>query len=176
MSKRSKKNLPYLIDSRLGDVIGVIQVLGSTQWHAIMPEHWYRYFGKAHSDPTGEWKPVFEEHPEFFQIEKNGDVALRWRFAYPRTYDPRKNIDYTPEQRDLELTPEERDKLHRRPLSAEQISALMNIAIELHARQVAQQQESRWLVPILASFTGGLLGALLGFAGAILAARIKGTP
>jgi len=170
---RLSKNLPYLIDSRLGDVIGVIQVLGSTQWHAIKPEHWARYFGEPHSEPR-EWKPVFEQHPEFFQIEKNGDVALRWRFAYPRTYDPRKNIDYTPEQRDLELTPEEREKLHRRPLSAEQVDALMNVAIELHARQVAQHQESRWWIPIVTSLVGALVGAVLGFVGVILAAYLKG--
>lgn len=172
MSKHSK-NLPYLIDSRLGDVIGAIQVLGTTVWGSIMPEHWHQYFGNAHSTLNGEWNSVFQQHPEFFLIKKDGAAALKWRHAYLRTYNPQTDIDYAPDQRNLELTPEERDKLHRRPLRAEQISALMNIAIELHARQVAQQQESRWLVPIVASFTGGLLGALLGFVGAIFAARIK---
>ena len=173
MSKRVSK-LPYLLHSaRLGDVIGAIQVLGSTPWHAIKKEHWDQYFGSAHSTLDGGWGSVFHQHPEFFRVEKNEDVALRWRFAYERTYDPRKGFDYTPEQRDTQLTEEQKAKLHRKPLSAEQVGALMNIAIELHARALAQEQESRWWVPIVLSFSGALLGAILGFLGAILAAHIK---
>src|SRR6185503_11523392 len=119
---------PYLGHSaRLGDVIGAIQVLGSTPWHAIKKEHWDLYFGSAHSTGDGQWDVVFEQHPEVFRVAENGDVALRWRFAYDRSFDPRKGIDYTPEQRDL-LTDDERDKLHRKPLSADQVGALMNIA------------------------------------------------
>jgi hypothetical protein len=70
-------------------------------------------------------------------------VALKWRFAFEKTYDPRTNIDYTPEQRDGNLTPQQKEKLHHRPLSADQVSVLMNIAIELHARALAHAQDVR---------------------------------
>jgi hypothetical protein len=80
------------------------------------------------------WTSVFQQHPEFFLFEGNGDAALKWRHAYPRAYDPRKHIDYTPEQVE-QLSIDESGVLHRRPLSAEQVDALMNVAIELHARE-----------------------------------------
>jgi hypothetical protein len=167
------KTSPYLINSnRLGDVIGAIQVLGSFPWHAIKKEHWERHFGFAHS-PDGLWDVVFEEHPEFFRIEKNGDVALRWRFAYERTYDPTKNRDYTPAQRDTKLTKMQREKLHRRPLGTDQISALMDVAVELHGRALAQAQDKRWKIPLYSSFAGGLLGAILGAVGSVVAALLK---
>lgn len=164
---------PYLEHSaRLGDVVGAIQVLGSAPWHAIRKDHWERFLGRAHSTPDGAWQAVFEEHPEVFRLEPNGDIALRWRFAYVRNFDPWKHIEYTPEQREA-LSEKEKAELHRKPLTADQISALMNIVVELHARALAQAQESRWWIPIASSFAGGLLGATLGFFGAIGAAYIK---
>jgi hypothetical protein len=159
----------YLADSgRLGDVIGAIQVLASFPYHAIRGEHWAKHFGAPLSSRDGQWNEIFREHPEFFRIEQNGEVALKWRFAFERTYDPRTNIDYTPEQRDANLTLEQKEKLHRRPLGTDQISALMKIAVELHSRALAQAQDVRWKIPLLTSFAGGLIGALLGFIGALI--------
>lgn len=78
---------------RLGDVAGAIQVLGSFPYHAIISRHWDQFFGKPLSSHDGRWDAVFEEHPEFFRVEPKGEVALRWRFASERTYDPATNID-----------------------------------------------------------------------------------
>jgi hypothetical protein len=63
---------------------------------------------------------------------------------------------------------EQKEKLHRRPLGTDQISALMKIAVELHSRALAQAQDVRWKIPLLTSFAGGLIGALLGFIGALI--------
>ena len=158
--------------ARLGDVISLIQVLATTSWHAIKEEHWEYYFGKPQS--ADHWKPVLLEHPEFFRVENNGDAALKWRWAYERTFDPQRLQHYElSEIRDMPI--EEKKKLHREPLTPEQVSTLMNAAIELHARALAQQQESRWWIPIAWSFGGGLLGAILGVLGAIGAALLKKT-
>jgi hypothetical protein len=165
---------PYLAHrARLGDVIAAIQILGSFPWHAIRKEHWEQHFQTAKSTSDGTWDLVFAEHPEFFLVTSDGDVALRWRFAHQRTFDPRKGIDYTPEQRDAQLNDDEKSKLHRRPLSPDQVGALLKVAIELHTRDLAQAQDLRWRIPIIASFAGGLIGAILGTAGAIIAASIK---
>ncbi len=44
---------------------------------------------------------------------------------------------------------------------SDQIEALMKTAIELHSREVAHQQERRWLTPLLFALLGIILGAVL---------------
>lgn len=159
-----KFDSPYLQHtSRLGDVIGAIQVLGSTPWHAIRKEHWEDFLGRASSTSNERWDEVLQQHPEFFRIEKNGDAALRWRFAYARDFDPRKVVEYSPEQRNA-LTDEEKNKLHRKPLSPEQIETLIKAAIELHARALARVQDLRWWIPLVVGLVTGV-AAGLGFGG-----------
>src|SRR5215469_16988790 len=166
---------PYLTHSaRLGDVIAAIQVLGPFPFHAIIQNHWGRHFGTALSSPDGKWDAVFTQHPEFFRlIEPNGDVASRWRFAFERTYNPRTNIHYTPEERHTKLTEEQRNALDRTPLRLDQVSALLNLAVELHARALAQAQDVRWKLQAAIGFFAGLLVAGLGAAGAVIAALVK---
>lgn len=49
----------------------------------------------------------------------------------------------------------------------------MNVAIELHARALAQEQDVRWKLQLVASFAGGLIDAILGATGAVVAAWLK---
>ena len=156
----TKFESPYLKHSaRLGDVIGAIQVLGSTPWHAIMPKHWDDFLGKASSTADGKWDEILKEHTEFFRIEENGDAALRWRAAYHCNFNPRTFREYSPEEREA-LSEEEKKKLHRKPLTPEQIETLIRSATELHARALARLQDVRWWIPLAVGLIGGLLAGL----------------
>ena len=48
------------------------------------------------------------------------------------------------------------------------VVALMNLAIELHARALAQKQDSRWWIPIMIS----LLCALMSLCGALIGSSL----
>ncbi|RIH89095.1 hypothetical protein [Calidithermus roseus] len=49
----------------------------------------------------------------------------------------------------------------RRPLSPDEIATLTKTAIDLHARSIAHVQERRWLIPLLWSLLGTIVGIVL---------------
>jgi hypothetical protein len=61
-----------------------------------------------------------------------------------------------------ELPPTERLRISRDPLTAQDIKALIDTAVDLHSRALEQQRDKRWLVTMIASASGGLVGALVG--------------
>jgi hypothetical protein len=164
--------------NRLADVIAAIQTMGSFVYGSRELETWVEELG-APASPDTTWKDIFEQHPEFFRVsvvEKTKDkktvretwVTLRWRHAYVRRYHTVK-LEELPRAEADQMTREQRKILSRRPLKTEQIEALINTATELHSRAIAHSQERRWWVSLVLSFAGGLIGAILGFLGSILA-------
>lgn len=159
---------PYLKDpGRLRDVIAAIQVMGTHQWSHSKFEDWAKRIGPVSSAP--DWKTVFEEHHEFFRLDPDAPRAsLCWRYAYYKTFDARRGIELT-EAEIGKLTAAEKLDLGRKPLTADQIGTLLTTAIELHSRAIAEQQDRRWLSPLLFGVLGGVIGA----AGAVIAALLK---
>jgi hypothetical protein len=157
---------PYLKDNRLPDIVGALQVMGIYPWGGRKGEDWAKSLGKPLS--ATEWPSLFAQHPEFFRITSSGWVSLRWRHAYFRTFDPQLGRELTPVELSA-LAPPQKDDLTFRPLTSDQVEALMKTAIEFHTHAITHEQERRWLSPLLFS----LLGAVLAFAGAIIGAYLK---
>ena len=135
-------------------------------------DEWARRLKEPKS--AGNWENVFTDHPEFFVIWRdpndpsNANAMIRWRHSYDPTYDPETNRELTVQEREA-LSKEECDKLTGKPLTADQIEALLKTAIELHSRSIAHSQEIRWLTPYLL----GLLGAIIAMVGTILGILLK---
>jgi len=154
------KKSPYLEnDWRLADIIAAIQVMGAYPWASREVDSWTEKLGNPSSVETGDWAELFKEHPEFFRLS-DGWASLRWRHGYDRTYDAMKGCELTATER-AGLDKEARQKLTRKPLSAEQIEALMKTAVEFHSRAIAHAQEKRWLAPLLFGLLGIVVGAVL---------------
>jgi hypothetical protein len=116
----------------------------------------------ADESQAGHWKTVFEDHPEFFRLDTEREKAsLVWRRQYPRRYhvDQERHLSL---EEFKSLSAEEKDRVSRYPLTAEDIKALIDAAIKLHATAVASKQEKRWWVTLASSAIGGLVGALIG--------------
>jgi hypothetical protein len=149
---------PYLSSGRrLADVLAAIQVMGAYTFSSRKYDAWVDKLGEPLS--ANDWNGIFAEHPEFFRV--SGDwVSLRWRHGYDRTYSHEQARDLTHDEIAC-LSEEQRSKLTRKPLASDQIEALMKTAIELHSREVAHQQERRWLTPLLFGLLGIVLGSIL---------------
>ena len=106
--------------------------------------------------------------PEFFRLETNDShVAVWWHFAFEKNFDARDGRLYTPggEERKAAKRPRVHQEPHATvPLSTDEIGRLMNTAIELQSRALTQVQEAHWWVPILSSFLGVVVGAIIGVA------------
>jgi hypothetical protein len=149
---------PYLSNARrLGDVLAAVQVMGAYTFASRKCEAWAEKLGAPLS--ASAWNAVFGDHPEFFRV--NGEwVSLRWRHGYDRTFSSEQGRDLTHEEIG-NLTEAQKSELTRKPLSSDQIEALMKTAIELHSREVAFNQERRWLSPLLFGLLGIVIGTVL---------------
>src|SRR4051794_10765593 len=79
-------------------------------------------------------------------------VALRRRHAFPY-FDPVHMKDLT-DQEYRQMTATDKRTLTRRTLTSEQIESLLKLAVDLHAREIASQQEIRWLtIPLFGFLT-----------------------
>jgi hypothetical protein len=156
----STKASPYLENSlRLADVLTAIQVLGSYKWATRTPDAWQGSLGKVMSAES--WSEVFNEHPEFFRVNDEGKVTLRWRHGYDRAFSVKLARELSQAEIDA-LSPEERNsEISRRTLESTQIEALLKTAIELHERAIAHAEERRWLTPLLFGLLGTIVGVVL---------------
>lgn len=149
-------NYRYLQENRLQRVIAAITVLGlSHEYRRSAPEWVYRLTGSRAADQTLEqtqaWRDVFVEHPEFFrQSTTNRD---NFSLILRRVVD--------------------KDEGFRPPVSQELLKMLIDTAITIHGKQFSQQVDRRWPITMLVPFVGGLIGALLGLAGALGAHWLK---
>lgn len=162
-------NSPYLENKfRLADIIAALQILGSYTWASREWDNWEKKLGTPRS--AGNWKIIFNEHPEFFRVslpdKKNKEwVSLRWRHGYDKNFDIEQGKELSKSEFDLLekslLKQQLNERLTRKALTAEQIEALINTAIELHERTIAHKEEKRWLIPFLFAFVGIIIGAIL---------------
>jgi hypothetical protein len=168
------KKSPYLkSEKRLEDVIAGIQVLGAYEkWSSRRLKFWITLLGEDEQY----WKKVFEEHSEFFRINNVSEddenqedltddnsniyVSIRWRFAYPKTYDfeKKRELDETEYKG---LSKDEKNKLTRRPLTNEQIQSLIATAINLKEKAISDVETKKWWKPLLTGVFV-ILGALIG--------------
>jgi hypothetical protein len=157
---------PYLIKGRLADIIAALQVMAAATRPEAAIERWTDELSRSKNEyDMQRWTKVFIEHPEFFltyKFDNQLKAALRWRYVN-KLYDPKTGTEYTPQEKEA-LPREQRWALTTRPLGGEQVSTLLNTAIELHSRAVAEQAASRWWIPILTAvlgFIGAVAGAML---------------
>lgn len=123
---------PYLIDNRLADILAATPVLATYKWATRTPEKWTESLGEPMSAPN--WLQIFQQHPEFFRVNDEGKVTLRWRHGYDRNISVSQGRELSADE--LRTIPDEQrtNDLTRQPLDAAQIDALLKTAIELHAR------------------------------------------
>ncbi|GAB5489319.1 MAG: hypothetical protein Pars2KO_28890 [Parasphingorhabdus sp.] len=154
---------PYLLPGRLADVIAAITVLGSYRYYKLSfekaAERIVNDEGKA-----DHWKKVFEEHPEFFRIvEDRQKVSLVWRRSLKKNFDPKRGIEISRDEFD-QKTSKQKTELSRRPLSSEEITKLMDVAIRSHDRALEVSKHQKWWIPIAAAslgFVGALIGGII---------------
>jgi hypothetical protein len=166
---QKQEGSPYLTPGRLADVIAVLQIMAAGE----RPEREIRSWAKELSQSQDEhvierWNKVFTEHPEFFRVytiegQAHPKAALRWRYTN-KLYDQKTNKKYTAQQKEM-LSKEEQELLTTEPLTTEAIGTLINAAIELHGRAIAEATAAKWWVPLVAalpSFVGAIIGTLVG--------------
>lgn len=155
---------PYLKDdNRLADVIAALQAMATYKFYKLDFAKWAdRITG---DEKQGDhWKTVFLEHPEFFRLDsKREKASLVARRQHQKRFDVDSQAILTTEQF---YAAANQDRISRTPLNSDELSLLVNTAIELHSRAVAKAELSRWWIPVLS----GVLGFLGALAGAILAA------
>ncbi|MBU3023494.1 N-carbamoyl-L-amino acid amidohydrolase [Aestuariibacter sp. A3R04] len=157
-----KTNSPYLKADRLKDVIAAIQVTGKYAFYKLSPSDWSMRISGDNSK-SEYWKNVFSEHPEFFRFNGAGDkVSLAWRRSYRKRYsvDDERNLSF---EEFSNLNEEQKKRISRTPLTGDELSILINTAINLHTRAIEQNKEHRWLSSPLFSLLGVALGAFLGW-------------
>jgi hypothetical protein len=162
-------------------VIAAIQSLGNRGWGSARIPEFVRNIegiedltlGRARVEPSrasiDTWAELFREHPEFFKLYTVGEnvtVALVWRHVLSINYDPCSG-EVLPPDRLAAIVRNENfyNTYTRKPLTSEQVEVLINTAIEMHGRAIAQQQSRFLLLPIftaLLTTIGGFLGAYLG--------------
>lgn len=149
-------NSPYIRNpNRLADLIAAIQVLGTYRFASRKLEKWEARLGRTPVSAP-DWETVFIQHPEFFTIQDN-NISVVWRRSRERNYDTftGKLVSRETEMR-LEEEESENDekRLSRPPLNTAEISKLVDIAINLHEREIKHGQERRWWITAVIATVG----------------------
>ncbi len=130
---RKKRTWSYLSEGRLADVLALIQVLAlDVHTHRSDTGLLSELQGPPRSAET--WPKVAEHHPEFFRVKPAGEnrVSLIARHVTPKENDggrPSLPSDYT--------------------------SKLLQLAVELHDREVRRSQYWQVWVPVIVAITAG---------------------
>ncbi|MBB3059273.1 hypothetical protein [Microbulbifer rhizosphaerae] len=152
---RKQKNNPYLEPGRLGDILGLIQVLGLDSLvyrseSGIAEDEdrgGLRHELKATPSSGESWIAVAKEHPEFFRIDEGK--------GYPLSLICRHTHKTSPE-------------LKSEPFDKSIIYRLMELAIELHDREVRRSQKWTLYIPIWVAAISGvilIIRSIIGTAG-----------
>jgi hypothetical protein len=138
----SRKNTKYLKTGRLPDVLALIQVL------ALDPMTYRSETGNAEEKVLGlqgelqgipasesTWTAIAKEHPEFFRvnIDRESAVSLVARHVIPK------------------------NEKGKRVLPNEFVGKLLELAVDLHDRQIKLAERWTYLIPIWASLIGALV-------------------
>ncbi len=156
------KPSPYLSNQdRLADVIAAIQVMGTYKFYKLDFETWADRI-TADKSRANYWQQIFIEHPEFFRLDSEKKKAsLVWRRQYPKCFDVDRKIEISKDEFDT-LTAAQKLRISRTPMESGTIESLIKTAIDMHTRALQHQQDKRWLIPLLFTFLGGLIGAIIG--------------
>ena len=151
---------PYLKSGRLPNVIAAITTLGTYRYYKLSFEKCAeRICNKP--EEAHRWGQIFLEHPEFFRINPNNNMAsLVWRRQNPKLYDTRNHKEISRSDFD-NLNDHEKRRISRRPLAPAEITALIDVAINLHERALDQSKARKWWIPIFTavlSFIGAIAG------------------
>ena len=156
------KQSPYLANAdRLADVIAAIQAMGTYKFYKLDFTKWADRISADESKSTY-WQRVFTEHPEFFRLDTKREKAyLVWRRQYPKRFNTDTAKEITKEEFEA-LDDQKKLKISRNPLEPDTIEALIKTAIDMHSRALQHKQDKRWWIPLVVSFSGGLIGAIIG--------------
>ncbi len=126
------KQIKYLKDGRLEDVLALIQVLALDK-DSHRSEGGLRSELPARPNSAESWLQLAGEHQEFFRVVegKQYPISLVTRHV------------------------SEEAGQKRPPLSPEHTQALLNAAVELHDRQIRRSQRWTVLIPIWVAVIGG---------------------
>ncbi|EAQ12986.1 hypothetical protein RB2654_10828 [Rhodobacterales bacterium HTCC2654] len=140
--------------------------MGSYKFYKLDFDGWANRIGGPNK-PGSHWEVVLSEHPEFFRFnQERTKASLVWRRTFPRNY----NVDDEPERLpDHQISGRPYDRISRRPLSTDEVQALISVAIELHERALEQKKasfiNSPFVTALVASLSAGIgaaVGAILG--------------
>jgi len=181
----------YLEKDRLANVIAAIQAMGVADRPSGTLNRWVAEL-EAGEELTSEqleqppikfaerkkWQTVFEQHPEFFKsytLRGEPRVLLRWRYAESLKSEANgaangKHSQGQDEDNDEQDEPEDKSKGKpgsnaeppSKPLTADQIQVLINTAIEMHAKEVAGEQNPDKFRPLYMAVIGAALGTVAG--------------
>lgn len=153
--------------ARLADLIAAIQVMGTYRFAVRRLDRWERRLGRTPLS-ADTWREVFTQHPEFFTVIResspqqsgNPNAALVWRRSKERNFDTHAHATVP---REVAVVIAERDpennaqQLSRAPLDSSEISMLVNLAVDLHERDLKHKQERRWWFAALVAIAGVLV-------------------
>ena len=157
----NKSDNPYTDNpNRLADVIAAIQVMATYKFYKLDFSAWADRI--AGDDTQGAyWKKVFEEHPEFFRLDRpRNRASLVWRRNYQKLYDVDKEEKISRDVYKL-LTDEQKQRISRNPLTNSDVTTLVNTAINLHSREIEHKKDSRWWISGVIGLLGVILGAII---------------
>jgi hypothetical protein len=160
------KRSPYVRNpARLADLIAAIQVMGTYRFASRRLEKWEKRLGRTPVSADS-WLTIFTQHPEFFTIQEH-NIALVWRRSKERNYDTfeRKVLSKEDASKLAAAEPEsDADRLSRPPLEISEISKLIDIAVNLHEREINHQQERRWWLAAVVTVVGVLASVVASMA------------
>jgi hypothetical protein len=146
---------PYLKPGRLADVFALIQLLAFERKSGYLWEASILDIMDRPPSGGGTWIRVAQEHQEFFRVRDVADTPNRAQRAGLL-------VRYLVGKNEVERV--------RKPTDAELVTKLIEIAMDLHDRQVDRKQQFWKLrIPILAALTASIIAATA----SIYAATIK---
>lgn len=128
-----KRLSSYLVNGRLADVLALIQVLALDE-RAHRSEDGLRSELQGPPRSAETWPQVAERHPEFFRVRPTGEhrISLVARHVTPK------------------------EEGGRPPLDPEYTSRLLNLAVELHDRELRRSQHWHVWVPLIGILIAGV--------------------
>lgn len=119
----------YQTTGRLGDVLALIQVLAlDEKSHRSKDGLASELQGKPRS--ADNWPVVAQQHPEFFRVRPEGEHTVSLIARHVSSEDT--------------------------PLSADHTSKLLQLAVELHDREVRRAQAWHVWIPLVVAITAGV--------------------
>lgn len=145
---------PYLKPYRLQHVIALIQAMGVRDDYKEPLRVWREKVFPGWTEQ--ELKVIFDEHPEFFRQSPSSEdqYCLVYRRFMPK------------------MGGQEADEDARRPaLDAGQVKNLIEIANGLHAKQLEERKDRRWILSLALPAVGSLIGAVIGASATMFAKK-----